>query len=171
MLLSNKSIDSSLRPSLNLSGVFTLYLTQGCSLSSMFPLNRFPPLVNLGSSCIPSSTYRSDLNYKMPFSLNNILIHKFKEFKNLPRCPLKNWHSASLYAFTVSTVNFVMNPNNKLVSQKSTILETMLSVFFNICTASWFHSMGLSLCMCPLQSTNLTSHECNSDGKVAKNTS
>ena len=134
VLLSSKSADGSLRPLFNLSRVSALCLTQGCSLSSMFPLNLFPPLVKLGSSCIPSNAYRSDLNCKMPLSHNSILIHKFKEFKNLPQYPLKNWCSASLYAFTMSTMNSVMNPDNKLVSQKSTTLEIVFFVFFNLYT-------------------------------------
>jgi hypothetical protein len=136
VLLSNKIIDGSLRPSLNLSGVSSLCLTQGCSVSSMFPLNLFPPLVKLGSSCIPYNAYRSNLNCKMPLLHNSILIHKFKEFKNLPQYPLKNWRFSSLYAFTVSMANSMMNPNNKLVRQKSTALQIVLSIFFNLYTAS-----------------------------------
>ena len=85
VLLSNKSVGVCLRPSLNLSGVFALCLTRDCLVSSTFPLNLFPTHVRVGSSCIPSNTYRSDLNCKMPVSHNNILIHKFKEFKNLPQ--------------------------------------------------------------------------------------
>ena len=78
VLLSNKSAGVRLRPSLNLSRVSTLCLTRDYAVSSMFPLNLFPALVRLGSSCIPSNTYRFDLNCKMPLSHNNILIHKFK---------------------------------------------------------------------------------------------
>ena len=132
VLISNKSIDGSLRPSLNLSGVSALCLTQGCSVSLIFPLNLFPPLVKLGSSCIPSNAYKSDLNCKMPLSHNSILIHKLKEFKNLPRYSLKNWRFASLEAFTMSMMNYVMSPDSKLVSQKSTSLEIALFVFFSL---------------------------------------
>ena len=168
VLLSSKSAGDCLRPSLNLSGVSSVCLTQDYSVSSIFPINLFPAYVRLGSSCIPFNTYRSDLGFKMPLSHNSILIHKFKEFKNLPWYPLKNWHSSFLYAFTMSTTNSMMNPDNKLVSQKSNPLETSLSIFFNLYTASWFHSVGWSLCMCPLQFANLASHECNSDGNIGK---
>jgi hypothetical protein len=136
VLLSNKRENGSLRPSLNLSGVSALCLTRDCSVSSMFPLNLFPPFVKLGLFCIPSNAYRFDLNYKIFLSHKSILIHKSKEFKNLPRYPLKNWHSTSLYAFTVSTTNSVMNPDDKLVSHKSNPLEIALSIFFNLYTAS-----------------------------------
>lgn len=85
VLLSNKSAGICLRPLLNLSGVFALCLIRNCSVSSTFPINIFPTLARLGSSCIPSKTYRSDLKCNTPLSHNNILIHKFKEFKNLPR--------------------------------------------------------------------------------------
>ena len=83
VVLSRNSAGVYLRPSLNLLGVSALCLPRYCSVSSMFPLNLFPALVRLGSSCIPSTTYRSDLNCKSPLS-HNILIHKFKEFRNLP---------------------------------------------------------------------------------------
>ena len=90
----------------------------------------------LGSFYIPANAYTSDLNCKMPLLHNSTLIHKFKEIKNLPQYPLKNWRSALLYAFTVSMTNSMMNPDSKLVSQKSTALEIVLSVFFNLYTAS-----------------------------------
>ena len=78
VVLSTKNVGVYLRPSLNLSRFSTLCLTQDCSISSMFPLNLFLALVKLGSSCIPSNTYRSDINCKIPLSHNSILIHKFK---------------------------------------------------------------------------------------------
>ena len=84
VLLSNKSVGVYLRPLLNLSGVSALCLARNCSVSSTFPPNLFPSLVRLGSSYIPSNTYRYDLNCKILLSHNNILIHKFKEFKYLP---------------------------------------------------------------------------------------
>ena len=85
VLLSNNNACVFLSLSLNLLGVFALCLPWYCSVFSLFPLNLFPALVRLGSSYIPSMTYRSDLNCKTPLSHNNILIHKFKEFNNLPR--------------------------------------------------------------------------------------
>ena len=90
VLFSNNNASIFLSCSLVLSGVSALCLSWFCSVSSMFPLNLFPTLVRLGSSCIPSITYRSNLNCKTPLSHKSILIHKFKEFRNLPRYPLKN---------------------------------------------------------------------------------
>ena len=85
VLFSNNNIGIFLSRSLVLSRVFALCLSWYCSVSSMFPLNLFPTLVRLGSSCIPFMNYRSDLTCKTPLSHNSILIHKFEEFKNLPR--------------------------------------------------------------------------------------
>ena len=83
VLFSNNSVGVFLSHSLVLLGVSTLCLSRYCSVSSMFPLNLFPALVRLGSSCIPSMTYRSDLNCKISLSHNSILIHKFKELTSI----------------------------------------------------------------------------------------
>ena len=85
VLFSNNNAGIFLSRSLVLSRVSALCLSRFCSVSSMFPLNLFLSLVRLGSFCIPSMTYRSNLNCRTPLLHNNILIHKFKEFKNLPR--------------------------------------------------------------------------------------